>query len=108
MTERQSIGVLAGSPEVTPTIVKQPRVEPVTASPWMVIVWDDPVNLMGYVTMVLQRVFGYSLEKAETLMLQVHEQGRSVVWSGEKERAELYVQQLQSKQLSASLEAIEG
>lgn len=97
----------SGGPEA-PVIVQQPKTEVLEATPWMVLVWDDPVNLMGYVTHVLQQVFGYSKPKAETLMMEVHEQGRSVVWTGEKERAELYVQQLQSKQLKSSLEAVDG
>lgn len=75
-----------------------------TAMPWTVIVYDDPVNLMQYVTMVFKKVFGYSEEKATALMRQVHEKGRSLVWSGEKEKAEFYVQQLHSFQLKASLE----
>ncbi len=71
--------------------------------PWNVIVYDDPVNLMSFVTLVLRRVFGYPQEKAEALMLEVHRRGLSVVWSGEREKAELYVQQLQSHQLLAAM-----
>lgn len=74
------------------------------ALPWNVIVLDDPVNLMQYVTMVLKRVFGYSHDKAERMMMEVHTQGRSVVWSGEREKAEFYAQQLHGWQLRASLE----
>ena len=74
------------------------------AHPWTVIVYDDPVNLMQYVTMVFKKVFGYSDAKATVLMKQVHKNGRSLVWSGEKEKAELYVQQLLSYQLNASME----
>jgi ATP-dependent Clp protease adaptor protein ClpS len=72
--------------------------------PWKVIVHDDPVNLMGYVTWVFMKIFGYDEKKAHTLMREVHEQGRSVVWSGQRERAELYVQQLHAHQLRATLE----
>jgi ATP-dependent Clp protease adaptor protein ClpS len=75
-----------------------------TALPWTVIVYDDPINLMQYVTMVFKKVFGYSDEKATVLMKQVHQKGRSLVWTGEKEKAEFYVQQLHSFQLKASLE----
>ncbi|SHK03904.1 ATP-dependent Clp protease adaptor protein ClpS [Rubritalea squalenifaciens DSM 18772] len=75
-----------------------------TATPWSVIVYDDPVNLMAYVTMVLIKIFGYNKSKAETLMLEIHNAGKSIVWAGEKEKAELYVQQLHSYQLQASLE----
>ena len=82
----------------------QSRTKIKAALPWTVIVYDDPINLMQYVTMVFKKVFGYSEEKAIVLMKQVHEKGRSLVWSGEKEKAEFYVQQLHSFQLKASLE----
>jgi ATP-dependent Clp protease adaptor protein ClpS len=59
---------------------------------------------MGFVTLVLRRVFGYSEAKAEELMLQVHREGKSVVWTGVREKAELYVQQLQAHQLLASIQ----
>lgn len=71
---------------------------------WNVLVFDDPVNLMSYVTLVLRRIFGYSEERATQLMLEVHQSGKSVVWSGARERAELYVQQLHTYQLQASME----
>ena len=57
--------------------------------PWLVIVWNDPINLMSYVTYVFQKLFGYSLEKATRLMLEVHHEGKSVVSSGSREKAEL-------------------
>ncbi|XHR27027.1 MAG: ATP-dependent Clp protease adapter ClpS [Chthoniobacteraceae bacterium] len=72
--------------------------------PWNVVVHNDPVNLMSYVTLVLQRVFGYSKPKAEGHMLEVHHKGKSVVWTGGRERAELYVQQLHSHLLLATME----
>lgn len=75
--------------------------------PWNVIVHDDPVNLMGYVTYVLMKIFGYDEKKAAILMMQVHKQGRSIVWTGQREKAEFYVQQLQSHQLKTSLEKAE-
>jgi ATP-dependent Clp protease adaptor protein ClpS len=75
--------------------------------PWNVVVHDDPVNLMAYVTFVLMKIFGYEKKKADILMMQVHRQGRSIVWSGEREKAEFYVQQLQSHQLKTSLEKAE-
>jgi len=65
------------------------------------------VNLMGYVTFVLMKIFGYEEKKAAILMMQVHQSSRSVVWSGEKEKAEFYVQQLQAHQLKTSLEKAE-
>jgi len=73
-------------------------------TPWNVVVHNDPVNLMSYVTLVFRRVFGFSKEKAEEHMLEVHHKGRSIVWSGGRERAELYVQQLHAYLLLATME----
>ncbi len=56
--------------------------------PWLVIVWNDPINLMSYVTWVFQKLFGYPREKATRLMLQVHNEGRAVVSNGNREKAE--------------------
>lgn len=72
--------------------------------PWNVVVYDDPVNLMAYVTWVFMKIFGYPRARATRLMLEVHLQGRSIVWSGSREQAEFYTQQLQSHQLKATLE----
>jgi ATP-dependent Clp protease adaptor protein ClpS len=80
------------------------RTDPALDAPWNVIVHDDPVNLMGYVTYVLMKIFGYDEKKAEILMMQVHQQGRSIVWSGQREKAEFYTQQLQAHQLKTTLE----
>ena len=77
------------------------------APPWNVIVHDDPVNLMSWVTLVFQRVFGYPRARAERLMLEVHQLGRSIVWTGEFERAEGYVRELHGCQLLATLERTE-
>ena len=75
--------------------------------PWQVMVLNDPVNLMSFVTLILRRIFGYSEEKAVELMLKVHYEGSAVVWTGEREKAELYVQQLQSHQLYAGMEPVD-
>jgi ATP-dependent Clp protease adaptor protein ClpS len=64
-------------------------VERAADRPWLVIVWNDPINLMSYVTWVFQKLFGYSRAQATKLMLQVHNDGRSVVSSGPREKAEL-------------------
>ena len=72
--------------------------------PWNVIVHDDPVNLMGYVTWVFMKVFGYEEGKASILMMEVHKLGRSVVWTGQREKAEFYTQQLQAFQLKTTME----
>jgi ATP-dependent Clp protease adaptor protein ClpS len=87
-----------------PTIEKETHSEEDLDLPWQVVVHNDPVNLMSYVTMVFQRVFGYPREKAERHMLEVHHNGRSILWSGMRERAELYVQQLHGYLLLATLE----
>jgi ATP-dependent Clp protease adaptor protein ClpS len=75
--------------------------------PWNVVVHNDPVNLMSYVTMVFQRIFGFSKSKAEKHMLEVHQKGRSIVWSGLREPAEAYVQQLHGYLLLATIERSE-
>ena len=71
--------------------------------PWIVIVWNDPINLMSYVTLVFQKLFGYSRQKATKLMLQVHNDGKAVVSSGEKEKAEFDVARLHAHGLWATL-----
>jgi len=94
----------SGSTVEEPTIEKETRSKQDLDLPWQVVVHNDPVNLMTYVTMVFQRVFGYPREKAERHMLEVHQKGRSILWSGMRERAELYVQQLHGHLLLATLE----
>jgi ATP-dependent Clp protease adaptor protein ClpS len=64
------------------------------ARPWNVVVHDDPVTLMAYVTKIFMQVFGYPSEKARRLMLEVHRTGRSIVWTGGREQAEVFAQQL--------------
>ena len=71
--------------------------------PWKVIIYNDPVNLMSFVVFVIRKVFGYNEEHAQKLMLEVHEKGKSIVWTGSREKAELYVQQLQGFQLLAAM-----
>jgi ATP-dependent Clp protease adaptor protein ClpS len=90
-----------------PTVEKKTETAEELDRPWQVVVHNDPVNLMTYVTMVFQRVFGYPREKAERHMLEVHQGGRSILWSGVRERAELYVQQLHGYLLLATLEKID-
>jgi ATP-dependent Clp protease adaptor protein ClpS len=72
--------------------------------PWLVIVWNDPINLMSFVTFVFQRLFGYSKEKATKLMMDVHVKGRAVVSSGTRDRAELDVYRLHEHGLWATME----
>ena len=71
--------------------------------PWIVIVWNDPINLMSYVTLVFQQLFGYSRAKATTLMLQVHNEGKAVVSSGSREKAEYDVSRLHAHGLWATM-----
>ena len=89
-----------------PTQVKEPDVDERVAEdfPWVVIVWNDPVNLMSYVTLVLQKLFGYSHEKATELMLDVHNKGKAVVANGTREQAEMHVFRLHEHGLWASME----
>jgi len=76
-------------------------------TPWNVVVHNDPVNLMSYVTMVFQRVLGFPRDRATKHMLEVHHKGRSLVWSGERERAEAIVEQLHGYLLLATIEQAE-
>jgi ATP-dependent Clp protease adaptor protein ClpS len=71
--------------------------------PWVVLVWNDPVNLMTYVTFVFQKLFGYSKPKAEKLMYQVHYEGKAAVSSGTREKAEADVARLHAHGLWATL-----
>ena len=89
-----------------PAEVHQPSFDEhrVEDRPWVVIVWNDPINLMSYVTLVFQQLFGYSRAKATTLMLQVHNEGKAAVSSGTREKAELDVSRLHSKGLWATMQ----
>jgi ATP-dependent Clp protease adaptor protein ClpS len=93
----------------SPVELDEPGVEDVVHEdrPWIVIVWNDPINLMSYVTFVFQKLFGYSKEKATKLMLDVHHKGRAVVSSGTRERAELDVFRLHEHGLWATMEQSE-
>lgn len=72
--------------------------------PWVVIVWNDPINLMSYVSFVLQKLFGYPKEKADILMMDVHEKGRAVVSNGPREKAEIDVFRLHEHGLWATMQ----
>ena len=86
--------------------VSEPSVEEVWQEerPWVVIVWNDPINLMSYVTLVFQKLFGYSLAQATKLMLQVHNDGKAVVSSGNREKSELDVSRLHAHGLWATMQ----
>lgn len=83
------------------------RPETTLAPPWNVVVHDDPVTLMSYVTRVFMQVFGYAQSKAQRLMLEVHNTGQSIVWTGAREQAEVYAQKLQAHHLLTSLEQVD-
>ena len=72
--------------------------------PWIVLVWNDPINLMSYVTFVLQKLFGYPKAQADKLMLQVHHEGRAVVANGPRETCELHVFRLHEHGLWATMQ----
>ena len=94
------------TPMIAPVEVEQPtdRDAPADDRPWQVIVWNDPINLMSYVTFVLQKLFGYSLEKATKLMMDVHTKGKAVVSSGARERMEMDANQLHGYGLWATVD----
>jgi ATP-dependent Clp protease adaptor protein ClpS len=89
-----------------PVEVEEPATDEVvdTERPWAVIVWNDPINLMSYVTYVLQKLFGYSREKAEQLMWDVHTKGKAVVSTGSREKAEMDVFRLHEHGLWATMQ----
>ena len=78
-------------PTLTPERLDEPSDVDVSEidRPWLVVVWNDPINLMSYVTWVFQKLFGFPRSKAEKLMLDVHHKGKAVVSSGTREKAEL-------------------
>ncbi|MCP5525249.1 MAG: ATP-dependent Clp protease adaptor ClpS [Verrucomicrobiales bacterium] len=94
------------TPEVRPDVTERPDTDAeASLEPgYLVICWNDPVNLMTYVTHVFMRVFGWPRTKAERHMLEVHEQGRSLLTRDSLERAEFYVHRLQHFGLQATLE----
>ena len=97
----------AATTEVLPDIEREEETKDKSGlePAWLVICWNDPVNLMTYVTHVFQTVFGWNKQKAEHHMLQVHRQGKSVLARTTMEKAEHYVHQLQKYTLHATMEA---
>ncbi|MGH9050115.1 MAG: ATP-dependent Clp protease adapter ClpS [Acidimicrobiia bacterium] len=113
MSRRRGPGRASTAPvEVEPTEVEpletvgEPEEEEAvgTDRPWLVIVWNDPVNLMSYVVYVFQKLFGYSRKKATRLMMQVHQEGKAVVSDGTREKAEADVARLHAHGLWATME----
>jgi ATP-dependent Clp protease adaptor protein ClpS len=93
-------------PTTAPVEVDQPTdsTELAPDTPWVVLVWNDPINLMSYVSFVFRKLFGYTKEKADKLMMDVHEKGRAVVSNGTREKAELDVFRLHEHGLWATMQ----
>jgi len=89
-------------------VVERPAEESITQTPWVTIVWDDPVNLMSYVTYVFEDYFHYAKAKAHKLMLQVHNEGKAIVSSGSREEMERDVTAMHAYGLWATLDKDES
>ncbi len=91
---------------VAPDQIERPLVDDLSVvdTPWITLVWNDPVNLMSYVTYIFQRLFGFSRAKATKLMLDVHRKGRAVVSTGSREQMEHDVARLHAAGLWATLQ----
>ncbi len=98
-------GVMS-TPATLPTSEEESVVDEVGVAdlPWQTIVWNDPVNLMSYVTYVFQKLFGYPREHAHKLMLDVHEKGKAIVSSGSKDKVEADVAKLHAAGLWATMQ----
>jgi ATP-dependent Clp protease adaptor protein ClpS len=95
------MSILATAPELDEEVEIRERADP--DRPWQTIVWDDPVNLMSYVTHVFREYFGLPRATAERLMLAVHNEGRAVVAEGPREQMELHVQAMHDYGLWATV-----
>ena len=97
---------MSSAPVISPTETSSPEgdLDLAVDTPWIVLVWNDPINTMDYVALVFQKLFGYSKAKAEKLMLDVHEKGRAVVSSGSREKAETDVFRLHEHGLWATMQ----
>ncbi|GAA5029910.1 ATP-dependent Clp protease adapter ClpS [Microbacterium fluvii] len=89
------------APELDDLTIAQDAVDP--ARPWQTVVWDDPVNLMSYVTYVFREYFGFPRERAEQLMLAVHHEGHAVVAEGAREQMELHARAMHEYGLWATV-----
>ncbi|TSD93360.1 ATP-dependent Clp protease adapter ClpS [Skermania sp. ID1734] len=95
---------LAAAPQATPEQAEVEEVIEAEDRPWVTVVWDDPVNLMHYVTFIFQKLFGYSKAKATELMLKVHNEGKAVVSSGSRDKMEHDVHRLHAAGLWATMQ----
>lgn len=101
------VAVAAATPsaaQATPEAIEYSEILEAEDRPWVTVVWDDPVNLMHYVTYIFQKLFGYSKAKATELMLQVHNEGKAVVTSGSRDKMEHDVQRLHAAGLWATMQ----
>ena len=102
------MGAMSTAEPITPAggtaIAEQPADTGLDQTPWVTIVWDDPVTLMSYVTHVFVTYFHYNRDKAEQLMLQVHNEGRAIVSSGGREQMERDVNAMHGFGLWATLD----
>jgi ATP-dependent Clp protease adaptor protein ClpS len=101
MVESEGVGVV---PAGGTAVAERPLDEALLQTPWVTIVWDDPVNLMSYVTHVFVTYFHYPKAKAHRLMMQVHTEGKSVVSTGSREEMERDVTAMQEYGLWATLQ----
>ena len=92
-----------GGGTLAPERTEEERLADQASTPWVTVVWDDPVNLMSYVTYVFQKLLGHSRTKAHALMLDVHEKGRAAVSSGSREQMEHDATRLQAAGLWATV-----
>ena len=99
---------VASMPMATPEVDIEPDTSTSPDLPWVCIVWDDPVNLMSYVTYVFETVLGYGRARATELMMTVHTKGKAVVSSGERDKVEADVKKLQTAGLWATMQRAEG
>ncbi|CCI82777.1 ATP-dependent Clp protease adapter protein ClpS [Corynebacterium otitidis ATCC 51513] len=98
--------VVLSQPTAAPDLDEETKVEVASSEdlPWICVVWDDPVNLMSYVTYVFQTVLGYDRKRANELMMQVHTEGKAAVSSGSKDKVETDVKKLQIAGLWATMQ----
>ncbi|WP_037206001.1 ATP-dependent Clp protease adapter ClpS [Rhodococcus opacus] len=98
------VDAMPASPQVTPAESEVAEIDEAYDRPWVTVVWDDPVNLMHYVTYIFQKLFGYSKAKATELMMQVHSEGKAVVSSGSRDKVENDVRKLHAAGLWATMQ----
>ena len=94
----------AATPQISPAESEIEEATEALDRPWVTVVWDDPVNLMHYVTYIFQKLFGYSKAKATDLMMQVHKEGKAVVSSGSRDKVENDVRKLHAAGLWATMQ----